>query len=162
MDQVVESEAFLIAAFRTGDGPFLPVKAAAADAPFVNTLLSSETSWQGRPGDVEHSEIVNRMRAEIDILEEMTPISRVPFAFARATTSDMMHAAVRVSPYYHLPTYPVRLSRKKLNILTGLMTGDEGVVFMFPTPTGMTFLPHVIAVPLWPRDFLCAFNPEET
>jgi hypothetical protein len=40
MDQVVDSEAFLIAAFQTGDGPFLPVKVAAADAPFVNVLLS--------------------------------------------------------------------------------------------------------------------------
>jgi hypothetical protein len=40
MDQVVDSEAFLIVAFRTGDGSFLPVKVAAADAPFVNVLLS--------------------------------------------------------------------------------------------------------------------------
>jgi hypothetical protein len=62
----------------------------------------------------------------------MTPISRVPYAFTRATTSDMTHADMRVNPYYHLLTYPVRLSRKKLNTLTGLMTGDEGVVFMFP------------------------------
>jgi hypothetical protein len=45
MDQVVDSEAFLTAAFRAGDGPFLPVKVAAADAPFVNVLLSPETPW---------------------------------------------------------------------------------------------------------------------
>jgi hypothetical protein len=62
MDQVVDSEAFLIAAFRTGDGPFLPVKVAAVDAPFVNVLLSSETPWQGRPRDVEHSETASRIR----------------------------------------------------------------------------------------------------
>jgi hypothetical protein len=160
MDQVVDSEAFLIAAFRTGDGPFLPVKVAAADAPFVNVLLSMGTPWQGRPRNVEHSEIFSRMRGETDIFEEMTPISRVPYAFARATTSDMMHAAVRVSPYYHLPTYPVRLSRKKLNTLTGLMTGDKGVVFMFPDTAARTLLTHVIAVSLWTKDPLCAFNLE--
>jgi hypothetical protein len=62
MNQVVDSEAFLTAAFRTGDGPFLPVKVAAADAPFVYVLLSPGTPWQGIPTDIEHSEIVNRMR----------------------------------------------------------------------------------------------------
>jgi hypothetical protein len=83
MDQVVDSEAFLTAAFQTGDGSFLPVKVAAADAPFVNVLLSPETPWQSRPRIVEHSEIVNRMRGETDIHEEMSPNSRVPYAFAR-------------------------------------------------------------------------------
>jgi hypothetical protein len=69
MDQIIDSEAFLTTAFRTGDGPFLPVRVAAADAPFVNVLLSSETPWQGRPRDVEHSETVNRMSRETDIFE---------------------------------------------------------------------------------------------
>jgi hypothetical protein len=124
MDQVVDSEAFLVAAFRTGEVPFLPVKVAAADAPFVNALLSPETLWQGRPRDVEHSEIVSRMKGETDLFEEITPISRVPYAFARATTPDMAHVAMRVNPCYHLLTYPVRLSRKKLNTLTGLMIGN--------------------------------------
>jgi hypothetical protein len=44
--------------------------------------------------------------------------------------------------------YPVRLSRKKLNTLTGLMMGDESVVFMFPNPAAKTFLTPVIAVSL--------------
>jgi hypothetical protein len=73
----------------------------------------------------------------------------------------MAHAARGVNPYYHLLTYSVSLSRKKLNTLTGLMTGDEGVVFIFPDPAARTFLTHVIAVPLWPKDPLCAFNLEE-
>jgi hypothetical protein len=113
--------------------------------------------WQGRPRDVEHSETVNRMRGEIDIFEETTPISRVPCAFARATTSDLTHTTMRINVSYHRQTYPVRLSRKKLNTLTG----HEGVVFMFPDPTARTFLTHVIAVSLWPKDPLCAFNLEE-
>jgi hypothetical protein len=161
MDQVVDSEVFLTAAFQTGDGPFVPVKVAAADAPFVNVLLSSESPWQGRPRDVEHSETVNRMRGETDIFEEMTPISRVPYAFARSTTPDMAHGAKRVNPYYHLLTNPASLSRRKLNTLTGLMTEDEGVVFRFPDPAARTFLTHVITVSLWPKDPLCAFNLEE-
>jgi hypothetical protein len=66
-----------------------------------------------------------------------------------------------MNPYYHLLTYPVKLSRKKLNTLTGLMTGDESVVFMFPDPATRTFLTHVIAVSLWPKDLLCAFNLED-
>jgi hypothetical protein len=149
MDLVVNSETFLIAAsFQTGNGPCLPDKVAAADAPFVNGLLSPETPWQGRPRDVEHSEIVSRMGGETDIFEEMTPISKAPYAFARATTSDMMHAAMRVNPYYHLLTHPVRLSGKKLNTLTGLMTGYEGVVFKFPDPAARTFLTHVVAISL--------------
>jgi hypothetical protein len=41
------------------------------------------------------------------------------------------------------------------------MKGDEGVVFMFPDPAARTFLTHVIAVSLWPKDLLCAFNLEE-
>jgi hypothetical protein len=73
----------------------------------------------------------------------------------------MAHDAVRVSPFYHLLTYPERLSRRKLNTLTGLMSGDESVVFTFPNPAARTFLTHVIAVSLWPRDPLCAFNLEE-
>jgi hypothetical protein len=161
MDQVVDSEAFLTAAFQTGDGPFHPVKVAAADTPFVNVLLSPGPPWQGRPRDIEHSEIVSRMKGETDIFEEMTPISRMPYAFARATTPDMAHTARRVNPYYHLLTYPVSLSRRKLNILTGLMTGDEGVVFMFPDSAARTSLTHMIAVSLWPKDPLCAFNLEE-
>jgi hypothetical protein len=110
MDQVVDCKAFLIAAFQTGDGPFLPAKVAAADAPFVNVLPS------------EYSETVGRMRGETDIFEELTPISRAPYAFVRSTTIAMAHEAMRVNPYYHLLTYPVRLSRKKLNTLTGPMT----------------------------------------
>jgi hypothetical protein len=117
-----------------------------ADAPFVNVLLSPGTPWQGRLRDVDHGEIVSRMRGETDIFEEMTPISRVPCAFARATTPDMAHAAMRANPYYQLLAYPVRLSRKRLNTLTGPMTGDEGVVFMFPDSAARTFLTHVIAV----------------
>jgi hypothetical protein len=148
MDQVVDSEAFLTAAFQTGDGPLLPVKVAAVDAQIVNVLLSPGTPWQGRLRDVKHSEIASRMRGETDIFEEMTPISSVPHAFAGATTPDMAHADMRVDPYYPLLTYPVRLSRKKLNTLTGLMTGDEGVVFMFPDPAAGIFLTHVIAVSL--------------
>jgi hypothetical protein len=89
MDQVVDSEAFLTAAFQTGDGPFPPVKAAAADAPFVNVLLFPPMPWQGRPRDVEHSEFISRMRGETDIFEEMTPISRVLYAFVRATAPDV-------------------------------------------------------------------------
>jgi hypothetical protein len=73
----------------------------------------------------------------------------------------MAHEAMRVNPCYHLLTYPVRLSRKKLNTLAGLMTGDESVVFMFPDRAARTFLTHVIAVPLSPKDPLCAFNLEE-
>jgi hypothetical protein len=98
------------------------------------------------------------MRGETDIFEEMTPISRVPYAFAQTTTPDMTYVVMRVNPYYHFLTYPVRLSRKKLNSLTGLMTGDEGVVFMFPDPAARTKLTHVIAVSLWPKDPLCALN----
>jgi hypothetical protein len=45
MDQVVDSEAFLTAALHTGDGSFLLAKVAAADAPFVNVLLSPGTPW---------------------------------------------------------------------------------------------------------------------
>jgi hypothetical protein len=41
------------------------------------------------------------------------------------------------------------------------MTGDEGVVFMFPDTAARTFLTHVIAVSLWPKDPLCAFNLKE-
>jgi hypothetical protein len=48
MDQVVDCETFLAAAFQTGDGPFNPAKVAAADEPFVNVLLSLETLWRGR------------------------------------------------------------------------------------------------------------------
>jgi hypothetical protein len=44
------------------------------------------------------------MKGEKDIFEEMTPISRVPYAFARLTTPDMVYAARRVIPYYHLLT----------------------------------------------------------
>jgi hypothetical protein len=160
MDQVVDGEAFLTAAFQTGDGPFLSVKVTTTDAPFVNVLLSPGTPWQGRPRDIERSEIVSRMRGETDIFEEMTPISRVPYAFARTTTPDMAHAARRVNSYYHLLTYPMSLSKRKLKILTSLMTGDEGVVFMFPDSAARTFLTHVIAVSLWPKDPLCAFNLE--
>jgi hypothetical protein len=58
-------------------------------------------------------------------------------------------------------TYRVTLSRKKLNTLTGLMTGEQSVVFMFPEPAARTFVTHVIAVSLWPKDPLCAFNLEE-
>jgi hypothetical protein len=50
MDQVVDNEAFLTAAFQTGDGPFLPVKIASADAPFVNVLLSPGTPRQADRG----------------------------------------------------------------------------------------------------------------
>jgi hypothetical protein len=159
MDQVVDSEAFLTTAFQTGNGPFIPVRVAMADVPFVNVLQSAGTPWQGRPRDVQHSEVVSRMRGETDIFEEMTLISRVPYVFALATIPpDMAHAAMRINPYYHLLTYQVRLSRKKLNTLAGLMTGDESVVFMFPDPAARTFLTHVIAVSLWPKDPLCAFN----
>jgi hypothetical protein len=101
------------------------------------------------------------MRGKTNIFEEMTPIPRVPYAFARATTADMAHAGMRVKPYHYLLTYPVRLSRKKLNTLTGLMTGDEGVVFMFPDPSARTFLTHVIAASLRPKDPLYVFNLEE-
>jgi hypothetical protein len=41
------------------------------------------------------------------------------------------------------------------------MIGDESVVFMFPDPAARTFLTHVIAVSLWPKDTLCAFDLEE-
>jgi hypothetical protein len=101
------------------------------------------------------------MRGETDIFEDMTPISRVPYAFARSTTTEMAHAARRVNPYYHLLNYPASLSRRKLITLTGLMTGDEGVMFMFLDPAARTFLTHVIAVSPWPKDPLCAFNLEE-
>jgi hypothetical protein len=98
MDQIVGCEAFLLAAFQTADGPFLPVKIAAADAPFVNVLLSPKTPWRNRPKDIEYSEIVNLMRGETDAFEEMTPISRAPYAFVRTT-------AKRVNPFYHLLVY---------------------------------------------------------
>jgi hypothetical protein len=161
MDQVVDCETFLATAFQKGDEPFLPAKTTAADAPFVNVLLSPKMSRRGRPRDIEHSEIVSRMRGETDTFEESTPISRAPYAFVRSTTLEMAHEAIRVNPYYHLLTYPVRLSRKKLNTLTGLMTGDEGVIFMSPDQAARTFLTHVIAVSLWPKDSLCTFNLED-
>jgi hypothetical protein len=101
------------------------------------------------------------MKGETDIFEEMTPISRVPYAFARATTPNMAHAAMRVNLYYHLLTYQLRLSRKKLSTLTSLITRDENIVFMFPDLAARTSLTHVIAVLLWPKDPLCAFNLEE-
>jgi hypothetical protein len=102
MDQLVDSKAFLTAALQTGDGPFLPAKVGAADAPFVNVLLSPETPWQGRARDIEYSEIVGRMRGEMDIFEELTPNSRAPYAFVRSTMLALAHEAVRVNPYYHL------------------------------------------------------------
>jgi hypothetical protein len=40
INQIVVSEAFLTASFRTGDGSFLPVSVAVADAPCENILLS--------------------------------------------------------------------------------------------------------------------------
>jgi hypothetical protein len=92
------------------------------------------------------------VRGETDIFEEMTPVSRAPYAFVRSTTLEMVHEAMRVNPFSHLVTYLERLSRRKLNTLTGLMTGDEGVMFMFPDPAARTFLMHVIAVSLWPKD----------
>jgi hypothetical protein len=60
----------------------------------------------------------------------------------------MAHEAMRVNPYYHLLMFPVRLSRKKLNTLTSLMTGDKSVMFMFPDPAARTFFTQVIAVSL--------------
>jgi hypothetical protein len=96
MEQVVDSMAFLAAAFQTWNEPFLSVKVAAVDAPFLNVLLSPETPWQGKPRDADYNEIVNRMRTETDAFEQMTLISQAPYAVARSTTSDMTHAAMRV------------------------------------------------------------------
>jgi hypothetical protein len=77
MEQVVDSKAFLIAAFQTGG--------------VYHVLLSPETPWQGKPRDVEHSEIVGRMRGETDIFEDITPVLKASYAFLRSTTLALAH-----------------------------------------------------------------------
>jgi hypothetical protein len=121
MELVVDSEEFLAEAFQTGDGPFLPVKVAAVDPSFVKVLLSPETAWQGRAREVEYSQIVIRMRGDTGVFEQMTPISRMPYTFARSTILDMTHAPMRVNSFFHHPNFSERLFRKKLNILTGVI-----------------------------------------
>jgi hypothetical protein len=44
VEQVVDSEVFINAAFQTEDQPFLPEKVLTAGVPFVNVLLSPDTT----------------------------------------------------------------------------------------------------------------------
>jgi hypothetical protein len=160
MVQDLDSGTFLAAAFQTGDGSFLPVKVAAVDAPFANVLLSPQTTWQGRPRNVEYGDIVSRMREETDVSEQTTLISRMLYAFPRSTTLDRAHVAMRANPFLHLLDFPKRLSRRELKILTGVVSGDENCVFTFPDPPTRTSLTHVIAISMGPKDLLCALNLE--
>jgi hypothetical protein len=68
----------------------------------------------------------------------------------------------RVHPYMRLPSHPYKLERRRLDVLTGLIMGDETCVFMFPSQTARSASSHVIAVSMWPQDPVGAYNMDES
>jgi hypothetical protein len=57
-----------------------------------------------------------------------------------------------------LLSHPYKLERRRLDVLTGLIVGDETWVFMFPSHTARSASSHIIAVSIWPQDPVGAYN----
>jgi hypothetical protein len=66
-----------------------------------------------------------------------------------------------VHPYMRLLSHPFKLERRRLDVLTGLIVGDETCLFMFPSQTARSASSHVIAVSMWPQDPVGAYNLNE-
>jgi hypothetical protein len=61
-----------------------------------------------------------------------------------------------------LPSHPFKLERRRLDVLTGIIVGDETCVFMFPPQTARSASLHVIAVSMWSQDPVGAYNLDES
>jgi hypothetical protein len=60
-----------------------------------------------------------------------------------------------------LLTHPKKLERRRLDVLTGLIVGDETGVSMFPPQTARSANLHVTAVSMWLQDPVGTCNLDE-
>jgi hypothetical protein len=60
-----------------------------------------------------------------------------------------------------LLSHPYKFEHRRLDVLTGLIVGDETCLFMFPSQTARSASSHIIAVSMWTQDPVGAYNLDE-
>jgi hypothetical protein len=146
LDEKIEVRSFLMHAFGPHAEPFLDIVVPRQDTPFVYVALTATTPWQDKPGTLDHATFLSTLPGETDDYERTLPISRATYANVNAVCAPLARAVKKVHPYMRLLSHPFKLERRRLDVLTGIIVGDETCVFMFPPETARSASSHVIAV----------------
>jgi hypothetical protein len=137
---------FLMQAFGPHVDPFLDIQVQRLDAPFVYVTLTATTPSQEKPRTLDHAAFLPTLAGETDNYGVIYPTSRAAYANVNAVCAPLARAVKKVHSYMRLLSYPYKLERRRLDVLTGLIVGDETCVFMFPSQTARSASSHVIAV----------------
>jgi hypothetical protein len=132
MDEKLEVRPFLMQAFGPHEDPFLDIQVLRLDAPFVYVTLTATTPWQEKPRTLDHAAFLPTLAGETDNYGVTYPISRATYTNINAVCAPLARAIINVHPYMRLLSHPYKLERRRLDVLTGLIVGDEMCVFMFP------------------------------
>jgi hypothetical protein len=161
LDEKLELRPFLMQVFGPHVDPFLDIQMPRLDAPFVYVTLTATTPWQEKPRTLNHAAFLPTLAGETDNYGVIYLISRATYANVNAVCAPLARAVKKVHPYMRLLSHPHKLERRRLDVLTGLIVGDETCDFMFPSQTARSASSHVIAVSMWPQDPVGAYNLDE-
>jgi hypothetical protein len=161
LDEKVEVRPFLMQTFGSNVDPFLDILVPRQDAPFVHVALTATTPWQEKPRTLDYAAFLPTLPGETDDYGRTLPISRATYANVNTVCAPLAHAVKKFHPYMRLLSHPFKLERRRLDVLTGLIVGDETCVFMFPSQTARSASSHVIAVSMWPHHPVGAYNLDD-
>jgi hypothetical protein len=142
--------------------PFLDIQVPRLDAPFVYATLTATTPWQEKSRTLDHAAFLPTLAGETDNYGVTYPISRATYANVNAVCAPLARAVKKVHPYMRLLNHPYKLERRRLDVLTESVVGDETCVFMFPSQTARSGSSHVVAVSIWPQDPVGAYNLDKS
>jgi hypothetical protein len=150
LDEKLEVRPFVMQAFGPHADPFLDIQVPRLDAPFVYVTPTATTPWQEKPRALDHAAFLPTLAGETDSYGVTYPVSRATYANVNAVCAPLACAVKKVPPYMRLLSHPYKLERRRLDVLTGLIVGDETCVFMFLSQMARSPSSHVIAVSMWP------------
>jgi hypothetical protein len=161
MEEILNSQEFLMTALSGGEDLFLPPRVGSADYPFTYVLFSPATPWPGKSLTLDFDRFVSSIGGETEGPQIFPTIARATFANAHPVCADMTRAARRINHCARVLQFCRSLSRKRLNMLSGLVAADESFLFLTPDPTSRVASSHVIAASMWPQGPICAFDLDD-
>jgi hypothetical protein len=140
MEEILNSQEFLMIALSEGEGLFLPPRVGSADYPFTYVLFSPATLWPGKSLTLDFDRFVSSIGGETEGAQIFPTIARATFANAHPVCADMTRAARRINHCARVLQFCRSLSRKHLNMLSGLVAADESFLFLTPEHASRPYL----------------------